>query len=259
MPDQAAPGAQAQPPEAAPPTADDNISPSPAVSRGPWFLARRAMTSVATGGGGTRRLRVAGRRYVTAKGGAKKAATASGAGRATTAGLGGFLSNVANDGFAQAAQSLGLQTVVGQKAETVLAAVLDAIAPAGTTNDAAIARRAASETLRALFEKYGVEQAGIEALNAMKAADVADTVELSVSAYVYQRWLFDLSLKIEEHAVSEAQAVRLERDVKGFVKGLVKLKLNGGQTIDLDWKGAAGRAFVQEIYEAAYGLLGGTA
>ena len=122
MPDQAAPGAQAQPPEATPPTAANSVPPSPAVSRGPWSLARRAMTSVATGGGSTRRLGVAGRRYVTAKGGAKKAATASAAGRATTAGLGGFLSNVANGGFAQAAQSLGLQTVVGQKAETVLAA-----------------------------------------------------------------------------------------------------------------------------------------
>ena len=169
------------------------------------------MTSVATGGGSTRRLRAAGRRYVAAKGGAKKAATSSGAGRATTAGLGGFLSNVATGGFAQAAQSLGLQTVVGQKAQTVLAAVLDAIAPAGTTNDEAIARRAASETLRELFEKYGVEQAGIEALNAMKAADVADTVELSVSAYVYQRWLFDLSLKIEVTVAPENGAIMAGR------------------------------------------------
>lgn len=259
IPDQVSAGPSAQPSETNPQLAGNNIQPPPAVSRGPWSLARRAMTSVATGGGSTRRLRVAGRRYVTAKGGAKKAATSSRAGRATTAGLGGFLSNVATGGFARAAESLGFQPVVGQKAETVLAAVLDAIAPAGTTNDEAIARRAASETLRELFEKYGVEQAGIEALNAMNAADVADTVELSVSAYVYQRWLFDLSLKIEEHAVSEAQAVRLERDVKGFVKGLVKLKLNGGQAIDLDWKGAAGRAFVQEIYEAAYRLLGGAA
>ena len=196
---------------------------------------------------------------MTAKGGANKAATSSGAGRATTVGLGGFLSNVATGGVAQAAQSLGLQTVVGQRAKTVLAAVLDAIAPAGTTNDSAIARRAASETLRELFEKYGVEQGGIEALNAMKAADVADAVELSVAAFVYQRWLFDLSLKIEEHAMSEAQAIRLERDVKGFVKGLVKLKLNGAQAINLDWNGAAGRAFVQDTYEAAYRLLGGTA
>jgi hypothetical protein len=104
-----------------------------------------------------------------------------------------------------------------------------------------------------------VEQSGIEALNAMTAADVADTVELSVSAYVYQRWLFDLSLKIEEHAVSEAEAVRLERDVKTFVKGLVKLKLNDTKALDLDWKGAAGKTFTQEIYEAAYRLLGGNA
>lgn len=217
------------------------------------------MTSVASGGGGARRLRVAGRRYVRAKGGAKSATASSTAGRATTAGLGGFLSGVATGGVAQAAQSLGIQAVVGQRAELVLAAVIDAIAPAGTTNDEAIARRAASETLRELFERFGVEQNGIEALDAMKAADVAAAVELSVSAYVYQRWLFDLSLKIEEHAVSEAEAVRLERDVKVFVKGLVRLKLNGGKAISLDWRGAQGKAFVQEVYEAAYGLLGGTA
>ena len=239
-----------------PPTADGNLA-QPRAARGAWSLARRAMSSVATGGGGLRRMRVAGRRYVAAKGGATTAAKSSAAGRATTAGLGSFLSNVASAGFAEAARSLGLQSVVGQKAGTVLAAVIDAIAPSGTTNDQAIARRAASETLRQLFEQYGVEQTGVEALNAMTAADVAETVELSVSAYVYQRWLFDLSLKIEEHAVSEAEAVRLERDVKTFVKGLVKLKLNGTKALDLDWKGAAGKAFTQEIYEAAYRLLGG--
>jgi hypothetical protein len=251
-------GSPGQPPEGAAPGGVDSIS-APASTRGPWSLARRAMTSVASGGGGTRRLKVAGRRYVRAKGGAKNATASSAAGRATTAGLGGFFSGIATGGIAQAAQSLGLQAVVGQRAELVLAAVIDAIAPAGTTNDEAIARRAASETLRELFEKFGVEQNGIESLDAMKADDVVDAVELSVSAYVYQRWLFDLSLKIEEHAVSETEAVRLERDVKVFVKGLVKLKLNGGKVINLDWKGAQGKAFVQEVYEAAYGLLGGTA
>ena len=235
--------------------------PSPAVSpvRGPWFLARRAMSSVASGGGDTRRLGVAARRYLTAKGGARKAATASPAGRASTAGLGAFLSGVAAGNFAAAAQSLGLNAVVGQRAESVLATVIDAIAPAGTTDDAAIARRAATETLRELFEKYGVQQGGVEALNAMTASDVAEAVELSVAAYVYQRWLFDLSVKIEEHAVTEAEAVRLERDVRGYVKGLVKLRLDGREAVALDWKGPEGRGFVQGIYEAAYRLLGGGA
>src|SRR5258707_1012230 len=53
------------------------------LPRGPWSLARRAMSSVATGGGGQRRLKVAGGRYVVAKGGATKAAKLSAAGRAT--------------------------------------------------------------------------------------------------------------------------------------------------------------------------------
>lgn len=230
----------------------------PKLSGIPWKLARRAMTTAAKAGATMAGLRTAGRRYVSAKGGAKKATSTASAGRATTARIGNFVSDIASRGFTDAARAIGLQSTVGQKADVVLAAVINAIAPSGTTNDDAIARRAASETIRELFEKRGVEQAGLDALNAMTPADVTDTIELSVAAYIYERWLFDLSQKIEQNAVSEADAVKLERDVKDFVKGLVKLKLNGDQALQLDWDGAQGKKFVQEIYEAAYKLLGGT-
>lgn len=230
----------------------------PKLSRTPWTLARRAMTGAVKAGATLASLRTAGGRYVSAKGGAKKASSAASAGRATTARIGNFVSDIASRGFDEAARAIGLESTVGRKVDVVLAEVINAIAPTGTNNDDAIARRAASETLRELFEKHGVEQAGLDALNAMTPADVIDVVQLSVAAYVYERWLFDLSQKIEQNAVSEADAVKLERDVKDFVKGLVKLKLNGNQTLKLDWKGAEGKKFVQEIYEAAYKLLGGT-
>jgi hypothetical protein len=230
----------------------------PKLSGAPWTLARRAMTSAVKAGATAAGLRTAGRRYVSAKGGAKKASSTATAGRATTARIGNFVSDIASRGFNDAARAIGLESTVGRKVDVVLAEVINAIAPAGTNNDDAIARRAASETLRELFEKHGVEQAGLDALSAMTPADVTDTIELSVAAYVYERWLFDLSQKIEQNAVSEADAVKLERDVKDFVKGLVKLKLNGDQALRLDWKGAEGKEFVQEIYDAAYKLLGGT-
>jgi hypothetical protein len=221
------------------------------------------MTSAAkkggSGSGGTGRLRTAGRRYVSAKGGARKASSAAVAGRSATARIGNFVSDIASRGFVEAARAIGLQDTVGKKVDAVLAAVINAIAPAGTNNDDAIARRAASETLREIFEKYGVQESGLDALNAMTPADVTDTIELSVAGYVYQRWLFDLSQRIEQNAVSESDAVRLERDVKAYVSGLVKLKLDGKEAIQLDWKGAQGQKFVQDIYEAAYKLLGGTA
>ena len=85
------------------------------VRGGPWTLARRAMSSAVKSGGNTGRLRTASRRYVSAKGGAKKAAQSSSAGRATTGGLGGFLADVATKGFGEAARSIGLHVVVGQR------------------------------------------------------------------------------------------------------------------------------------------------
>jgi hypothetical protein len=263
-PDSAAPPAQptfpsTEPaPLAAAPPQQTNFPVLPNLTGNLWQLARRAMSSAAKKGGSTRRLRLAGRRYVSAKGGAKKATSTAIAGRAATARIGNFVSDVAARGFAEAARALGLQDTVGQKVDVVLAAVINAIAPAGTNNDNAIARRAASETLRELFEKHGVQESGLDALNAMTPADVTDTIELSVAGYVYQRWLFELSQRIEQHALSEADAVRLERDVKTFVTGLVKLKLDGKQALQLDWKSAEGKNFVQDIYEAAYKLLGGT-
>jgi hypothetical protein len=248
-------------PNATPDVQAQQAAPLPLVPKltgMPWKLARRAMTSAAKAGATAVGLGMAGRRYVSAKGGAKKASSAATAGRATTARIGNFVSDIASRGFDEAARAIGLQSTVGQKADVVLAQVINAIAPVGTNNDDAIARRAASETLRELFENHGVEQAGLDALDAMSPADVTDTIELSVAAYVYERWLFDLSQKIEQNAVSEADAIKLERDVKDFVKGMVKLKLNGDQALRLDWKGAEGKKFVQDVYDAAYKLLGGT-
>jgi hypothetical protein len=234
------------------------VNTSAATKDNPWQLARRAMTSATKGGGQSYQLQTAGRRYVSAKGGARKAAATASGGRATTARIGSFVSNVASIGFAEATRALGLEGIVGQKVDAVLAAIINAIAPTGTSNDDAIARRAASETIRELFEKYEVQQAGLDALDAMTEADAADSIERSVANYVYQRWLFDLSQRIEQNAVSETDAVKLERDVKDFVTGLVKLKLDGKEAVHLDWKGMQGQKFVQEIYDAAYKLLGGT-
>lgn len=229
-----------------------------AMKDNPWQRARRAMTSATKGGGQSYQLRTAGRRYVSARGGARKAAATASGGQTATARIGSFVSNVATIGFAEATRALGLQNIVGQNVDAVLAAIINAIAPAGTSNDDAIARRAASETLRELFENYEVQQAGLDALNAMTETDVADSIERSVANYVYQRWLFDLSQRIEQNAVSETDAVKLERDVKDFVTGLVKLKLDGKEAVHLDWKGMQGQIFVQDIYDAAYKLLGGT-
>jgi hypothetical protein len=139
----------------------------------------------------------------------------------------------------------------------VLAAILNALAPAGTTDDDATARRATNETLTELFERYGVVEQGLDRLNSMDADGVRDAIQSSVGSYVYQRWLLDLSKSIEERSISADRAVRLERDVKVYVRDLVELQLADRDVLTMDWNGAEGRLLAQEVYEQAYALLGG--
>lgn len=222
---------------------------------GPWQLARTALTSVTRRGGSGGRMRRAATRYVRAKGGARRAAAQATSGRASTARLGGFLSDVAARGFAEAARSLGLE-VIGQAADVVLAAILNAIAPAGNTDDDATARRAINETLCDLMQRHGAVDGGVEQLNALTADGVKNAIQSSVSAYVYQCWLLELSKQVEQNAVSADRAVRLEREVRVYVRDLVKLNLQDRDVLRIDWAGTEGRRFTQDIYEQAYGLLG---
>ena len=116
--------------------------------------------------------------------------------------------------------------------------------------------RATNETLTDLFERYGVIDGGFDRLNAMNADGVRDVIQRSVCSYIYQRWLLDLSKKIEERSISADRAVRLERDVKVYVRDLVQLNLAGRDVLGMDWKGTEGQRFTREVYEQAYDLLG---
>jgi len=220
----------------------------------PWKSARLAMTAFSKHGGAAR-ARSAGQRYVRARGGSRRAAQAAASGRATTAALGGFLSNVASRGFSDAARTLGLSLLVGQSATSVLNAILNALAPTGASNEEAIARRATAEVLADLFERYGVQEGGTDRLDNMPAADVAAATEKSVAAYIYQRWLLELGKRIDQGAYSDREAVRMEREVKAYVRDLVRIDLRGRDILTIDWNGVDGQQFCQRIFQEAYALL----
>lgn len=232
-------------------------SPRPQLTApsGSWISAKRRMTSFAIKGG-SGRLQTAARRYVRARGGSKRAAASSSSGQRSTASLGAFLADVVNRGVEQAATAIGVGNLLGQPVETVLAAILNAIAPEGATADDVTARRADADALAALFDELKVQDGGVAKLNSMDAVSVASAIQASVASYIYHRWLLDLGKRLEERAVTPKHAVKLERDVKQHVKNLVKINLSGKDVLRVDWRGSEGRQFTQQIYEEAYELLG---
>ena len=112
------------------PAAGPNPQPVPIQPSVNWATPKTGLTRWARGTG-TRTLRPVVRNYVGASGGSRTAARAAGAGRASTGRLGRFLATGVQSGFAAATVALtGLRDLVGRDAQFVLAAVVDAIAPA---------------------------------------------------------------------------------------------------------------------------------
>lgn len=253
----AIPGKPASPPDASPPPAPAQPTPTPAR----WALAKKSLGAYARsgGGGGTGRrlLQRSARRYARASGGARKAANSATSGRAATAALCGFLSSVASRGVQGALEALGLGRFVGSDAETVLAAIENALAPAGSSREDAAARKAVGVVLEDIYERFGAGDGGLEALERMSPDDVRAALTTSIAEYIYARWLSDLGRRLEDRAVSPDAAVRLERDMRAYLRDAVVLDLKGKDPLAVPWDGEEGRALVEGLYEEAFRILGG--
>lgn len=230
-------------------------APSPSPPPGNWRLAKAGMTRYANSGGGAARLRSAGSGYVRAKGGARRATSSATSGRSASRQIGNFLSAVQRSGLQQAADSIGLRDIVGQSSDHVLARLVDALAPAGSTREEAAARRATIEVLEYLYETVIGEDGDLRALERMDQETVEEAIERSVSGYIYNRWLDELGLSIESGAVTEAAAVELERDVKEYVESCVALEIGDKSAVQVDWAGREGRQIIDRVYRDAYALL----
>lgn len=220
-----------------------------------WRSSKTSLGKAVSSGGGRSVFAKPGRNYVRALGGARKAAKTSRTGRSTTAAIGQFLTNVGNRGINGALESLGLSTFVGKDAETVFAAISNALAPVGSSREEAIARKAVNEALENLYEQYVLDGGDITKLDQMGAQEVGKAIETVVSSYIYNRWLGELEIVLESKAVSIKDAIRLERDMKEYIRECVRLDMQGVNVLTMDWNGSSGQQFIEKIFIEAYSIL----
>lgn len=222
-----------------------------------WRAARGAFRRYVTGGGDRGGLGRAARAYVRAKGGPRRAARAATGGRTATARLAGFLADVARHGVEEAARRAGLASLLGRDSETVFAGIIDSIAPAGATAEEAAARAAVSDALWRVYDQLSLAD-DIHKLDSMDAQSVAGAIEAAIVAYIYNRWLQEVGIRLEERALTAAQAVRLERDVKDYTRESVRMELENIDVLAVDWRRGEGRQFVERKYTEAYNVFGGS-
>jgi hypothetical protein len=147
--------------------------------------------------------------------------------------------------------------VVGRDSNVVFAAVLNAICPAGSSREEVATREAVSETLSELFGEFVAnDPTGAGLVEAMTADAIKESLEASIVAAAFNRWLGDLSRRLEEKAVTAAEAVRLERDIRQYMEDTVRLDLSAVDPLTMNWEANA-PTIIDGLYEDAYRMLGG--
>ncbi len=223
-------------------------------SQGKWKNAKNVMSRYASRGSGQGSLARAGRAYIRAEGGARKAAQSVKSGKTTARKLATFFTTTARSDISQGLNSIGLGHLVGKDVETVFSGLIDTLLDNGVNFDENIAREAIGDAL-ASFYKQCSENQNFKSLERLTEEQLKRAIEDFVSGYIYKRWLQKLGKCIERKDVSEIEAVKLEGEVKIYVRDLVKLELNARSAFSIDWNGDEGRQMIDSLYEDAYSLI----
>jgi len=222
----------------------------------PWRAAKTKTTKLATSGrNGRTGIKKAGRAYVAAKGGARKAASLSVSGKLAAARIGSFFSAVSTIGIQNAFTRFHLGELVGANSEIVFARIVNILAPEGMTREETAARKAVNDAMNELYERFILSDNEIANLNMMTSEDIKYTMENCISSYIYYRWLEELGSRIEKGSISEDSAVALERQMKIYIRELVTLQIDDIDVLTVDWEGGQGQELIENAFENAYSIM----
>lgn len=199
------------------------------------------------------------RSHTRSLGGARGATRSARSGRVATQKLGGYLSNISSRGIADASEELGIPNILGKSANVAISQIIDKLAPNSSTLEDVIARRAIVNTLEELYQKYGIEEQGLEALNGLDEAAIEEAIISSTTNYIFERFLLDLADRIENRNISETEAISLEKEMKEYIKAEVKRNSYDERSFrGVNWFGKQGRDVTERIYQQAYEILEAT-
>jgi hypothetical protein len=220
-------------------------------SGGAWTgFKRNASAFARRGGEGLAAKTLAG--HVAALGGAAAAAGAAGAGVRTGQSLASLLAGSTGPaGIAGGLESVGFADLVGADRFTILSELLDRFAGPGSDLEAQAARGALLDVLDALLpEDEGVPLDEVR----LDEAAVLELLQRYLSALVYNRAIpvIDERLtRLENQQLAQSR----DRELRGFIEALVRLKTQGASALSVDWSGPDGRDSIERMLRAVYDQL----
>ena len=195
-------------------------------------------------------------------GGARRAAQSSPAGRQTAGRMATFLSGVATGGIAGAARMFGIEAFLGRSADVFLLQLGDVLAPAGALTEDAIARDALDDTLQELYEQLDLARDGVEALDRMTPAVMADALLRYVTNYIYARVIHALTAHIHAKSPTVTRMCEIEQTARYYIEDAVRLDIDttvffgsSGAALAGGWDAREGQHVIDRLFEESYRVV----
>lgn len=220
-----------------------------------WRSVRRAFTSYFKSPNDSRKLGNALNRYVKASGGTKKITKSAISGKSSGAKLGVFLNDVAQKGYIEALNQLGIKDLTGKSIESVFTQIAETLSPKGNEGDDPYARAAISEALAKIYEEFELADKDISDLENIDQSMAFGFFELYVESYISERLIAEMGKNLENKEFSEKEVIDKEFEIKEYIKDAVKLEFKDVNLNDLNLSNPENSEKMNEIFETAYQIM----
>ncbi|WP_411720913.1 hypothetical protein, partial [Mycetocola sp.] len=206
--------------------------------------------SAGTGGGTDDQIQRLLGRQVAVFGGASGAARSAAAGRVAIARLGEFFSSIAEVGFAEAIERIGLQHLIGGDRFDVLDELLTLLTGDGGDLESQAARDAQCDVLD---EYFGTAESWDDmAALSMTELGLEELLRDFLARYVYNR-IPAIGERLAR-IMNPVAARRADERIIEMIEGYVEIHLPSS-ALNFDWAGAEGRDFANEAVADVYRAL----
>ena len=193
--------------------------------------------------------------YIKASGGVNGITKSARHGKIVSGNILSFLNGIQKNGIGSTYENLGFSPISGDSIEHVFNNLAEVLSSGGGTDEETIARNAVVEALAKIYEDFDLDNNSIESLDKLTEEQTENYLEYYLTSYIYERWLHELGVKIEEKDISSSEAVRVEENAFDFIQSSVNLKFDNLNLTTLDYNSKAGKRIINEIFSQAYSLI----
>lgn len=170
------------------------------------------------------------RQYVRASGGTRAIISQAKSGLSSGKALISLFYSLNSVGLKQTLSDLHIQ-FKGKGVNELMSQLINAISPNSVTKEDIVARKATQDALAHIYDFMDRNGMDVNCLEKMPQNLVDEAMCAYLESYIWGLMLKDLESRIEKYESSPNKAEKIEKDLKGFTKGIVEVEFDKDKEI----------------------------